>query len=197
MTEIGVGRYGDMLRRFLGMRGTDLTPGRDLLPDLNAAFVLENDRPEWAFLKGERRYVGSHSVTSAVAQFAEFLVLNPIDSGVISVVTAITAIGITGTLRAEMRVEGLARFTSAGNVRASDQRSDPGIATTLNGISVAPLDGLIIQRARGPVDVMVRFADVIMLLPPGTAFKIVDSTTNTNVFVNIVGYERPLEAYER
>lgn len=197
MTEIGVGRYGDMLRRLLGMRGTSLTPGRDLLPDLNAAFVLENDRPEWAFLKGERRYIGGTGIFAAALEFAEFIVINPIDSGVISVVTELLVVNRSSAARVEIRVEGLARFTTVGNVRPTDQRFEGGIATLLNGISVVALDGVAVGFSRGPIDTTVTFPGLIMILPPGTAFKVVDITANADVSITMLGYERAFESYER
>lgn len=197
MTEIGVGRYGDMLRRFLGMRGTSLTPGRDLLPDLNAAFVLENDRPEWSFLKGERRFVGAHAIDAALLEFAELIIINPINSGVVSVITSISLVSARLTLRGQVRVGGLARFATTGVMRPSDQRVEGGIATSLNGLSVAPLDGVIVSETRAPVDTTTIFPGLVMVVPPNSFFKIVDSTANAFLIVSIIGYERALEAYER
>lgn len=88
MSKIETGRFSDLLRRYLGMSGTS-DIAQELAPEISPVFVLEDSRPEWEFLKGQKLmavYVpqpGGGAVSTAVR------IRNPPSSGVVGIITNI------------------------------------------------------------------------------------------------------------
>src|SRR6058998_2600707 len=57
-----------------------------------AGFILENDRPEWSFLKDELRFASSLISTVAVAAQTSFVqFFNPFNSGRLAVINKVMA----------------------------------------------------------------------------------------------------------
>jgi len=176
------------------------SPGRDLLPDLNAAFVLENDRPEWGFLKGERRFAGTASEGAVPGDFAQFQIRNPVASGMISVITLMQGHNNTaGASQFELRLAATEGTRSAGAIGAVDTRWGTGaarIATVIESENVDALTGTVIFRssyANRSVPALFPFP---IVLAPGTSIFVVDILANSISQLSIVGYERALETYE-
>jgi len=89
VSKIETGRYSDLLRRYLGMKGVSAVSS-ELSPEIAPAFVLESERPEWEFLKNERLMAGVFSVPGVAAQNAVYRLRNPAGSGVVAVFSQFT-----------------------------------------------------------------------------------------------------------
>lgn len=84
VNEVLSGRYNAILHKLLSMK--EGAPAPTLAPEILPVIVLEDDRPEWAFLAGERLLSVSHQQAGGVG-LAPFLALtNPVGSGVILVI---------------------------------------------------------------------------------------------------------------
>lgn len=88
MSQIQTGRYSDLLRRFLGMKGvTDVSA--ELSPEISPILVLETERPEWEFLKNEKLMSAVFALGGVVAENTVFRLRNPTGSGVVAVIARI------------------------------------------------------------------------------------------------------------
>ena len=83
INEIQVGGYNGLLNKLLSMK--EGAPAPTLAPEILAGFILENDRPEWAFLKGER-LMGLVATQTTVADQRVLALCNPVGSGLLVVV---------------------------------------------------------------------------------------------------------------
>jgi len=81
--EIQIGRLNALLHKLLDMK--EGAPAPVLGTDLFATLVLESDRPEWAFLKGERLCVGMAAVSAVAGNKPAAILNNPDDSGTLIV----------------------------------------------------------------------------------------------------------------
>ena len=84
--EISVGWWNDLSRALFGFQEQRALEFEDAL---RAVAVLECERPEWAFIKRERRFSSIEiGVAGVVAEFGFIGIENPPDSGVLTVIEA-------------------------------------------------------------------------------------------------------------
>src|SRR6266508_6717729 len=85
----------------------------ELLDAFGAVVVLESDRPEWGFLRGEYPFGTGNAVVGAIAaEFGYFGLFNPFDSGSLCVATFVQVEGApTGPIAIEAGIE---RFPAPG-----------------------------------------------------------------------------------
>lgn len=88
MAVVGVGRYADYLRRFLGVAGEGGPVGREINPDLHATLGLL-EREEFSFLQGERRCMGYGLATQQALVASCCQITNP--AGQLAVLTKVYA----------------------------------------------------------------------------------------------------------
>lgn len=118
MARLGVGRYADSLRRLLDLKGA-LVAVDELGPELVPALVLESDRPEWSYLRGEQLASGHATATAAVGLRSSVRLQNPASSGVLIVVEEIIVAAFSTTLDlVQLRLN----CTTTGSVAAPDRR---------------------------------------------------------------------------
>lgn len=90
--EIDEGGLNAILTRRLGMPGG--SPAPSLAPEIMPQMVLENDRPEWGWLKGEMRCAGSFFSAALIGNRSMVQLYNPPSSQ--SIVTIDYIENITG-----------------------------------------------------------------------------------------------------
>jgi hypothetical protein len=73
--EIDEGGLNGILSRRLGMPGG--SPAPSLAPEIMPQIVLESDRPEWGWLKGEMRCAGRFSVAALAGNYGYVQFYNP------------------------------------------------------------------------------------------------------------------------
>lgn len=85
MAKIEVGRFSELMRRYLSMAGV-VQVTEELAPEISSVFILESERPEWEFLKGSKLCTSQISVTSVAAVQATGRIRNPVGSGVMAII---------------------------------------------------------------------------------------------------------------
>lgn len=124
------GQLNQVMQRRLNMTGA--APAPSLMPEIGPVLVLENDRPEWGFLKGE--FAWSQRLRAAApgaGNHAMYYLENPANSGVLAVVSLVycsvlARIVATGTLPASTLLSSLGgrprdtRQPGLSRVRAAD-----------------------------------------------------------------------------
>lgn len=94
--EILAARYNAILTKILTMK--EGAPAPTLSTDIQAGIVLEQDRPEWLFLAGERASAGFAGVAAGGAGTRSMIRLrNPANSGIIATVEKIVAHSLVAT----------------------------------------------------------------------------------------------------
>jgi len=81
--EILVGRFNGILTKLLGMKDT---PAPVLMPEMTASVILENDRPEFAFLGGSQLGIGTADQGAVALETPHIELRNPDASNMIVVV---------------------------------------------------------------------------------------------------------------
>jgi hypothetical protein len=87
--QIGTGVFDSLVGRLLNMGQQQGGIIAAVSPELSATLVLENDRPEWCFLKNERCCAGMADVAANAGQVSRVRFRNPTNSGCLAVVEAI------------------------------------------------------------------------------------------------------------
>lgn len=85
MPRIERGQFSTLLRRYLGMTGESFVAD-ELAPEVSPVLTLESERPEWAFLKGEKLVSWATTLSPAAGQTATFRLRNPTNSGVVGII---------------------------------------------------------------------------------------------------------------
>jgi len=192
----GVGESG--LSQLLTKRLT--TPGGSdapaVAPELFPVLALENDRPEWGYLKGEGHYAVYIAVGAVAAEYGMAQLYLPTTARTIAVVTEISspdalaknvgmATGISG---------GIAGWAAGTTLNMDSRRRGQGGAVLYeNNTDVAQpaVHGRAAQltvagqSVRGP-----------FILAPGGCLMIYSVTVNQSMLANVRWYERPAEPGE-
>ncbi len=175
-----LGEYG--LNQLIARRLT--TPGPAPSPTVEPALfptlVLENDRPEWGFTKGERLCAGAGGVAAVAAQYSEVSIANPSGSNMICTIESVSmlpgATSVAGLLTQSALA--LAPFTGAVRdarwVQPGSTSARPTCQPSAGTSLVLPPDASIL---RIPSATFVT-RDVSIIVPPGWQFVLVGITVN-------------------
>lgn len=85
--EILEGGLNQLLAKRLAMQTGSPTPS--ISPELGAGLILENDRSEYGYIKGELLAAGRSGASAVVGQFGYVGVTNPANSGILATVERI------------------------------------------------------------------------------------------------------------
>jgi len=88
VAHIETGQWSETLRRVLLMKGTERVAG-ELSPEISPVFVLEEDPPDWRYLKGVRMASVSVDLTSGANSGPTLRLRNPLNSTFVATVHAI------------------------------------------------------------------------------------------------------------
>lgn len=188
--EIQAPRYNALLHKLLSM--SEGAPAPSLAPDMFSSIVLENDRPEWSFLKAENRAFG-FAASAAVAATKSMVALYA-PAGVV----VVTSLIYSSTANLDIlirRVSGFpSLFDSTGVERGStDTRHGPETAAQLlteqHATPPGTLNGRLYTLAR-------TFTPCEYIIGPDTAIVWQHFTTNTALNMCVSWYERAMEPSE-
>ncbi len=213
MGKIEQGRFSSLLRRYLAMVGQS-NVADELSPEISPGLTLESERPEWAFLKGEKLMSCPLNVTGAALTLSSFRFRNPSTSGVV----AIFGGAPNGGASFEMTVD-----AQAGNVGAVQFQSRPDSGADLTALNAAiPRDtrfpnvaantsALILSSTNNTVGAVgdifhgglssfqlanvLRF-DFTFVLTPGFELNVVFPVANTSVRGGALWLEKRLDQLE-
>lgn len=82
MAKIEVGRFSQLLRRYLSMAGV-VEVAQELAPEISPVFILESEKPSWEFLKGQKLIAASFTVSSVALLPSTARIRNPANSGML------------------------------------------------------------------------------------------------------------------
>ncbi len=197
MNDIQVGRYSAILHKLLGI--SEGSPAPTLAPELLAAIALEVDRPEWAFLAGERLCIGYGIQAAVGGQLGHVQLINPIGSGVLAVVQEILV-----STSATMAVRIGQLDTPLGGASASaygyrERRLPAGVQTTACDVNTDSSVGSQITTELTHLPVLVNVTNqfkIPWVLSPGTGVCVRGGSADVQANVNYVWTERAMEPAE-
>lgn len=171
------GQYSQLLQRRFNMLGASPAPA--MMPEVAPTIVVESDRVEWGFLKGEV-YGGTRVNLSAVAgQFCAAQLYLPSTSKQIAVVTSIRAFSGTGVniSRAQGIGAGVAGWV-ANTVAVADGRWNPNASALI----CERYTGVATPLGNGPIDRVTGAAMLDTFSPfvitPGTSLLLLNDIVN-------------------
>lgn len=199
VNEIQAARFNDLLHKLLGMK--EGAPSPQISPEIQPVIVLENDRPEYDFLRNVRRGASAGSTSSsAAAKFQQLSVVNPAGSGVIAVVTDINVMNSAHAPLVDVRLGCTVGAATGGTSRNLDLRfGNQALATSVFVEEVAAITGVVAYRARGPANASL-FIPLTIVLGPGNSVFFVDITASAAAGeinqLNVAIRERAIEPSE-
>ena len=85
MSKIETGRFSELLRRALNMKGQEIVAG-DLSPEISPTWQVETDELQWDFLKGVKACSAYEVIAANVGAGGHMRLRNPVGSGVIAMI---------------------------------------------------------------------------------------------------------------
>jgi hypothetical protein len=152
MPALSVRSYSDLLRRLLSLKGQEAIQNVDEL--LFAGIVLESDRPDWYFLRGQQRYTSGPQITAtpAAGLFSGVSMRNPAGSKTIITIEQIYI---------------LTNFTTGGNFNLGLQYPDSLGGGVGNG--TFPLDTREVIGRPSVAQFRITAANATIVITDGTA----------------------------
>lgn len=193
MNEIQVGRWNSVLHKLLAMK--EGAPSPLLAPEVFPVVVLESERPEWAFLGGEKLCVGQISRAADVGNFSFVYFVNPIDSGTLAVITAVLSNDPDNT---HLFSSGTGVVATAFGAQL-DSRS--GVFPTTIASTSGFASGVAVARPGTPLTFLwmlrgVAYTMFPIILSPGAFLNIAGNVVNRSLNITFHWRERILEPSE-
>lgn len=202
MAKIESGRWSELLRRALGMKGVQ-TVSAELSPEVSPVWVLEQDLAEWQFLKGVRLVSAASSRALSAGNIARFAVINPVGSAMIASISHLSfSASVNTTLSVRLVQVTLAQFTTLEEAGPRDTRWARGAAATVSPITFSSEDnaagiagGFLLYTSQVLANTPVEFGRPIVLAPGSSLFWAGSGAAATRAAV--AWSERPLPPLER
>lgn len=178
-----------VLQRRLNMLGA--APAPALMPEVAPCLTLEDDRPEWGWLKGERRMQRLVSINAVAGQFGAAQLYIPSTTRVIAVVNHIRVFNanIVNITRLQGIAGGIAGWAAVATTSVDFRWGAQGSACLLETVNNAaqPAGNGIIGR----FNALGMTLNQPIVIAPGTALGIYADVVNQIVLFEIGWYERP------
>jgi len=191
---IGEGGLNNVLSNRLTVYGQ--APAPSVEPALFAGLTLENDRPEWGHLKGERLYARQLSKGAVAAEYGMIQLYIPTTSRAIAVITHIESAtaNLLGIARLVGISGGLGGWAAYSTCNRDTRENGNGGAVIIesNGNAAFPTN---YGRYAQLVQAGQAFTAPIVL-HPGGAIAVFSEVLNQTLNANVVYYERQAEAGE-
>lgn len=158
-------------------------------------------QPEWAFLRQERLWAATRTVTAIAAEFSMCAIVNPAGSGQIVVIDKITGGAAAGSFQISLDLASLYSATLAlnGSTVLRDERFSPAnsVVQVFTGTDAALFTNTV-ETQTTPDTRDVVFSSPPYILPPvnvngpgaGRALVVQFTTVNTGAHFNFAGYVR-------
>lgn len=204
MAKIEAGRWSELLRRALGMKGQSLVAS-ELSPEVSPVWVLEQATIEWQFLKTVRACAAATNI-SAGAQDGTIRLANPSTSGVVGVVEMVTVqCSKLSKVQIKMGSAGDTDLTTANVGFMRDSRwLDPAVTSDKTALSFSQdntgdaANGRTIWNVFLQDDSVPETIKWPLVLSPGFSMdvKAVAEVVQGRFFVNLLWYERAITRLE-
>jgi len=196
--QIGETGLDQVLAKRLTTPGGAVAP--TVAPELFPVLTLENDRPEWGYLKGEFRYFRALTPTAPAAS-SHVILRNPANSSLIAVLERVTGSTTAGALGISMAPIGnFATGAASATGVPRDGRYSAfagGVFTRTSQLVVFSADAALAAVAEGfrTVSTTLDFSDPI-ILTPGFDLAIYGRTAAASILVNLMWSERRAQPSE-
>lgn len=190
--EIDEGGLNAVLTRRLGMPGG--SPAPSLAPEIMPQLVLESDRPEWGWLKGEMRCSGYFYAGAVAGQYAYIQFYNPPSSQSIITIDYVENIDANDILvqrsAASILAAGSTLYGGVNDLRFRF-RTMQLQTTTVNSAVFPASQGTFCSLS----SILHPFNGAIVL-PPDSLAIITAADVNHNIACNVRWYERIAQSGE-
>ena len=191
LNEILSSRFNRLLQAFLPLDEQEGAP--TLTPEIAATLVLENDRPEWSHVKGERLRIASHSFLAAALQQATVWLHNTSVNQLVVVERIIIANSATDTVQIQLG----ANVTLQANVAVPAPRDlrfglltlGAGVCTADSIAGASVVSGAAAFQTRVLANTPYVY-DIPFILAPGSQMFVNNITAATTLSVTYVWRER-------
>jgi len=202
VSKIETGRYSELLRKALGMKGQQ-TVAAELSPELSPTWQLEGPTLEWEFLKSVKHLASAERINPNVAGAGQMRLLNPVNSGVLAVVDLVT-FNAGATLEYTIRIiAATAGLLNSALTVATDTRwetvpagQQSALLVTFQNITTIGVgSGTIFRPQQLVANAFNRF-DIPVVLTPGFALDFGSRNANQTVSLGVYWHERQLPPLE-
>lgn len=196
------GRWGTGVQKYFGFIGENPIP--TLTPELGVGVVLENDRPEWGYLKEEQICGTWVTQAGGVGTSAQFMLRNSAGSNVLAVVTSIrvylatagnlniyinpAAAALAGGTPQNNFPRDLRRRSAANAFRVGTLIAESNASASVTGTGLIQID----QVNSTGVGVREELCPDAIVIPPGCGLQLFAVTTNITMTARLVWRERQL-----
>ena len=199
------GRWDEALRRLFSMKQGAIAPV--VAAELQPTIVLENDRGEHFALSNTRLATGCYQQNAVAGQYSMVQVMNPVDSGVLCVVTRMFA-GSSSNTRMIARIGNVALTThSQREVKADTRLINWAVGATFrptcqvrNEANAALVAGTPIAEGKTLALTTIELIRAPIILKPGIGLYTTTEAQNQSNQTHFEWYERainPSEEFER
>ena len=200
MSKIETGRFSELLRRGLGMKGVSEVAG-ELSPELSPTWQVEGITVEWDFLKGKKLCVATATVAAAVGFQSVIRLRNPATSRVLAVLDEV--VWVTDPADSSSVRYGIANvdLSVAGGTLVRDHRWEASSATVRAALLFSTdntgdtVDGQLVHRTSRAADVEAQLPGKIVLTP-GDSVDLATGAVNVALQATYIWSERRLPDLE-
>jgi hypothetical protein len=199
--KLGWGAYSEFVRRLTNAPQGEWGPA-EVSDEFAVAFVVESDRPEWAYLRGERLCSGTATQVSSIITSPYVQLFNPFDSNVLVVLHKAHALSDSLQVQAY-----IGDFIGGGievSARVRDSRLDQNPAAQIRRGTSAPgvLNELgklhLVGMDMRPSPAMGSYVwDQPVVLTPGWGFTLEGLGVNDTLIATFHWSERALRPLEQ
>ena len=201
MSKIETGRFSELLRRALGMKGVS-DVATELSPEVSPTWELESPTAEWDFLKGKKLCIATATVAAAVGFQAAIRLRNPATSGVLAVLEAV--VWVTNPADNTSVRYGIANvdLSTAGGTLVRDHRWLSSSATVRAALLFSAdntgdtVAGQVVHRTSRAADVEAQLPGGFVLTP-GDSIDLQTGSVNIGLRATYIWSERQLPELER
>ena len=199
MSKIETGRFSDLLRRGLGMKGVTEVAA-ELSPEVSPTWEIEGTTEDWDFLKGKKNCIATALVAAGVDKSTARL-RNPAGSGVLAVLMKL--VWNQSVVGSQVVFYGTSGFdlSTGGGTLVRDHRWQSVSATVRAALLFSidatgdATDGQVIHRIRVTENTETALP-AQLVLSPGDSVDVQSDTVAVNLRVTFVWSERPVQALE-
>lgn len=176
-------RYREAVRRLFG--------DEELVPP---GIVLEDDRPEWSYVKREARWARFFQSPAVAAQFGVVIIQNPLKTNVLATISTVLLIApagfsLRGIVSTTLSVPTTPLVAIPMDSRLKPASSSLVVFITSNAGGAGGTVGPVIAAPAVP------FTEAITLAP-GSQLQLFGTIVNTAFDVDVIWRERPAVAEE-
>ena len=203
MAKIEIGRYSNLLRRALGMKGVTDVAG-ELSPEVSPTWAIEDNAPEWQYLKGVRLVGAAGGQGFVAGQSPRYQLVNPAGSGVLATVTfvALETVGVQAGFIIRFANSVLPNLTTVEQNGPRDSRwgipgtsISPLIFSGENSASLHTAGFLLYSGIHHPEGTVAEYT-IPVVMAPGSSLLWGSTTQNITSLSSVAWSERGIAALE-